>query len=137
MVKVSVQKYNRAYMTPLGLHSYKLNDPSIELFYHPAVYYATVFLTYSFVSAFVYLCQNIDNVKEALESFKILAGGAKVGICSFIVAFQMRKIKTLHIQLQEHVDNCNKIVDCLYFHLNLALPHFVVMNSGKIFVSHV
>lgn len=109
MVKIEVHKYNRAFMSPLGIHSYKVKEPTIELFYTPGAHYGIVVLTFSLVSTFAYFYQNMDEVKEALESFKIFVGASQSGACGLIVGFQMRKMKTLHMKFQELVDN-GKIV---------------------------
>lgn len=104
MVKIEVHKYNRAYMAPLGVHSYKLQEPTIEMFDRVCIYIGVIVLTFSLTSTTVYFYQNMHEVKEALESFKIFVGGSQSGVCALAVGFQMRKIKILHMKFQELVD---------------------------------
>lgn len=102
--KIQVLKYNQAYMTKLGGYSYNLHEPTLEFYKAPFVYYGSVTLTFALVCSAIYLHENLHEVKEALEAFKIFAAGFQSGICSLVLAFQLRKIKVLHLKLQALVD---------------------------------
>lgn len=104
MKKVQVLKYNQAYMTKLGGYSYNLHEPTIEFYKAPFVYYGSVTLTIALISSGVFFRENLSEVKEALEAFKIFAAGFQSGICSLVLAFQLKKIKVLHLRLQALVD---------------------------------
>lgn len=102
--KIQVLKYNQAYMTQLGGYSYNLHEPTLEFYKAPFVYYGAVTLTFALVCSAIYLRENLQVVKEALEAFKIFAAGFQSGICSLVLAFQLKKIKVLHLKLQALVD---------------------------------
>lgn len=104
MRKIEVLKYNQAYMTKLGGYSYNLHEPTIEFYKAPFVYYGSVTLTIALISSAVFLRENLSELKEALEAFKIFAAGFQSGICSLVLAFQLKKIKVLHLRLQALVD---------------------------------
>lgn len=116
MVKFKVHKYNQAYMAALGIHSYKLNEPTIDLFRHFFPYYAFTVIIFAITSSFMFLYENSHEVKDALESFKIVAGGFQSATCFFVVGFQLRKIKMLQLKLQEIVDECeNAEINDIYW----------------------
>lgn len=122
MAKFSVHKYNQIYMAALGIHSFKLHEPAVELFKKWFPYYALIVSAFATGSSFMFLYKNAHEVKEALESLKIVAGGFQSTVCFFVVGFQLKKIKELHLKLQEIVDTGNLL---LYFnrisHSNLIL----------------
>lgn len=68
-------------MAPLGIHSYNLKEPTMELFDRVCAHFGIIILTFSLTSTAVYFYQNMDEVKEALESFKIFVGASQSGIC--------------------------------------------------------
>lgn len=100
MAKFKVHKYNQIYMAALGIHSFRLHEPTIELFKKVFPYYAIIVSAFATGSSFMFLYKNAHEVKEALESLKVVAGGFQSTVCFFVVGFQLKKIKVLHLKLQ-------------------------------------
>lgn len=103
MAKFKVHKYNQAYMARLGLHSYNLTEPTIEVFQSPFTYYVMFIGTIASTSTLLFLKTSAD-LKETFLVFKIAAGGVQSVISFFAVAFNMLTVKTLHLKLQAIVD---------------------------------
>lgn len=104
MAKFKVHKYIQAFLAPMGMHSYKPEEPTIELPKRVFAYYALISLIFSIISSIMFFYTHLDDVKEALQAFKICAGTFQSGICIFALGFQLKKIKTLHLRLQEIVN---------------------------------
>lgn len=105
MAEFEVHKYNQAYMSLLGIHSYKPSEPTLDLFKKVFPYYAFLVTTFAIESSFMFII-NSHETKDAIESFKIVAGGFQSATCFFVVGFQLEKIKILHLKLQGIADDC-------------------------------
>lgn len=104
MAKFQVHKYNRAYLVPLGMHSYNVTQPTIELFKKAYTYYFAIVSLFSTSSTILFAIRHSDEPKDALEAFKICAGTFQSAICFFSFGLQMKKVKVLHCRFQEIVD---------------------------------
>lgn len=107
MAKFKVHKYTQAFLAPMGIHSFKPEEPTIELFERVFSYYLAINGLFSMISTLTFFYTHLDDVKEALEAFKICAGTFQSSVCFFVLGFQMKKIKTFHLRLQETVNEGN------------------------------
>lgn len=105
MERFKVHKYNQALMVPLGIHSYNLTDPSNDFFKSFANFFIPFMLvTFYMISsgAFVYL--NWPNLEIIIEPFLVIMAGSIFGGMYLSVGLNMRKVKFLHLKLQQIVD---------------------------------
>lgn len=107
MSKVEVLKYNQIYLSSLGAYSKNLEKASLlEFFKSKFLYYAVVVLFFSLISSSLFFYENLHEVKEALEAFKILAGGFQCATCSLVFGFQVKNTAALHLKFQKLVNEC-------------------------------
>lgn len=80
MEKFEVSKNNRAYMTPFGIYSDRLMEPTNEFFKSPTTYYILLFGgTIALSSTAACTVQNIStDVMTALAAFKIFISGIQL-----------------------------------------------------------
>ena len=95
-------------MAQLGINYYNSTDPSDEFFKSFATYFnlimAFIFCVMS-SGAFIYL--NWPDLEVVLEPFFIAMGGLQCGGMLLSVGLNMRKVKLLHFNLQQIVDEGN------------------------------
>lgn len=111
MLKVEVLKYNQIYLSTFGAYAKNLEKPSLlEFFESKFLYYAVVVLFFSLISSSLFFHDNLHEVKEALEAFKILAGGFQCATCGLVLGFQVKNSAALHLKLQKLVDECKYLI---------------------------
>lgn len=105
MGKFQVLENNQAYMAWLGIYSYKLTEPTNEFFKSIV---ALFFMFNSFVmiiiSSILFIMKYISDIQGCLGAFKIAISGIQCGGMHLSVGLKMKKVKALHLKLQEIVD---------------------------------
>lgn len=99
---------NQAYMARLGIYSNDLDNPTNEEFFkHFMSYYILASATICCISSFEFIHQNITEVKQSLNAFKIIISALQFGGMFLYVGLNLDKVKALHLGLQEIVDTGN------------------------------
>lgn len=96
---------NQAYMARLGIYSYDLNNPTNEEFFkHFMSYYILGAATICCISSAEFIHQNLTEVKQSLNAFKIIISALQFGGMFLYVGLNLEKVKALHLKLQEIID---------------------------------
>lgn len=104
MAKFQVLKMNQAFMAWLGLYSYRLTEPINEFFYSKSTYYILIHMTFTLISSATYIFQTSSEVEVTLQLWLIIIGGIQCVGMFLSVGFKMKKVKAVHLKLQEVVD---------------------------------
>ena len=110
MAKFKVHKYNQAFMARMGIHSYNLTDPTNEFFKSFETYYHLfVVIAFFIIASSVYVYVNWPNLEVILEPTLVVMSGILYGGTYLSVGLNMRKVKLLHLTLQQIVDEGKSI----------------------------
>lgn len=101
--KFNVFEYNQKFMAWLGIHSYRLEEPTNEFFSSLGAYY--IALTIGFVSI-VCACTTLfaSDFKMVIQAAFALVAAIQSGGMFISVGLNMKKIKTFHLSVQDIVD---------------------------------
>ncbi|XP_031637695.1 uncharacterized protein LOC116350104, partial [Contarinia nasturtii] len=116
MEKFEVLKYNQISMGWLGIHSKRLNEPTNE-FFRSFVAFFILFNVVSFtiISSVVYVYIHIHSFEMIAEPFLDACCGTQVAGMFICIGINMKKVKKLHLVLQELVDKDRKEVFNIYW----------------------
>lgn len=105
MAKFKVLKNNQTYMSWLRIYSHNLADPKSEFFKSALTFYC-FFVNYSaMLACTVYFLEyKSSDIKTALGGFKITIALIQCGGVHFNIGNHMAKVKSMHLKLQETVD---------------------------------
>lgn len=131
MSKIHVLKCNQKVLTPLGLYSYRLNEPTNEFYTAFGPYYVQFFnLIFLTFSSAVFTFQNLSQINLALQNVSLFTAGIQCAGMFICLGMNMKKVKVLHLKLQEIVDrgilfitilfNQKKFIFVLKYCLHLA-----------------
>lgn len=109
MSKFNVLNNNQAFMTRLGLYSYRLTEQSVELFKSHFSYFMILFLTLgiSLSVMFVYhflMNGNLNDLKPLVEALVVVIAGCQTLPAYLAIASKINAVKALHLKLQSVVD---------------------------------
>lgn len=105
MAKFNVLKSNQMFMAWLGINSHHLNEPTNEFFKSFAAYWTFSIMVLAIITSFWYVSENwAIHVKPSLGAFKIAFAGIQSSGMFLTIGMKMSKIKTLHLKLQDIVD---------------------------------
>lgn len=105
MAKFNVLESNQSFMAKLGIYSYKLTEPVNKFF--------KSFMTYYMLFSLILICVilsamgvyvNWPNIVMVLEAFLTVVTGSQCAGIFISLGLNMKKIKTVHLKLQEIVD---------------------------------
>lgn len=103
MDKFNVLKYNQKFMSWLGIYSYQLKESTIEFYKSPLAYFILFHLVMVIISCIVFVHESMD-FKKKLEAILLIFAAIQASGSFLNVALKMRKVKALHLALQEIVD---------------------------------
>lgn len=113
MANFKVFEYNQWYMTKVGLYSYNLTRPTNDLFKSFVTYYMLFFsIAFSIVSSATFSITHKSQFSLALETCFILIAGIQGSGVFLSIGLKMKKVKILHLNLQEIVDQGNSMKTC-------------------------
>lgn len=103
--KFKVLEYNQCLMARLGIHSFRLTEPTNDFFKSFATY-VNIFLAFVlFVFSNAWYIYRIPTQFQAkIEAFLLIVAGIQYGGMFISIGFNMKKTKILHLKLQEIVD---------------------------------
>lgn len=109
MSKFNVLNNNQAFMTRLGLYSYRLTEPTFELFKSIVPYFMIICLALgiSLSVMFVYyfiMNGNMSDLKPLVEALVVVIAGCQTLPAYLVMAFKINAVKSLHLKLQSVVD---------------------------------
>lgn len=109
MANFQVLENNQAYMAWLGIYSYKLTEPTNEFFKSIVAWF---FMFNSFVmiiiSSILFIIKYISDIQGCLGAFKIAISGIQCGGMHLSLGLKMKKVKILHLKLQEIINESKK-----------------------------
>lgn len=104
MAKFKVMSHNQRFMNWMGIHSYRLTEPTNEFFNSWVSYYVLCSLTTCVVSTSAYAYKISSQIGATIDlCYLIIAASQGCGMYVSI-GFNMKKVKILHIELQSIVD---------------------------------
>lgn len=105
MPRFKVLEYNQIFMAWMGIHSYRLTEPTNEFFNSPATYYVFfVTIVFSISSSAIFVFRNLSNFQSSLGACLLVIAGLQNGGLFLSTGLNMKRIKVLHLKLQELVD---------------------------------
>lgn len=135
MVKFDVLKYNQAYMSWLGLHSYRVTEPINEFFPSIGSCYMVPLIGVAFVTSTVFVFKHYDtDVMASVGALKLFFSAFQCGGMFLGFGSKMIQVKALHLELQRLVDE--GIVNCIicssfcFVYWNFDLSKFSLFVTG-------
>lgn len=104
MNKFRVLKRNQDLMAWLAINSHHLNEPKNEFFKSITAYYNTFFIYAFFGTHWAVVYKMWPEINHIILPFSMSLAALMCGGVYFSIGFQMKKIKTLHIELQTIVN---------------------------------
>lgn len=107
MAKFKVLEINQLIMTRLGIYSFNLTEPTNEFFKSFCCYYFSVALALCAILSGMYVCSiwhDQAKFRLALEAIIVSIGCIQSLGAYLNVGFNMKKVKALHMKLQNMVD---------------------------------
>lgn len=123
MSKFKVLECNHKFMVWLGIHSYRLTEPTNE-FLHAISSYCVFFSVFMFtiISSAVFAYKNFSlQFDAALEAVFIVIAGLQASGMFISVGVEMKAVKTLHLKLQEIVHESRWMYLLILFKINYFL----------------
>lgn len=106
MEKFCVLKYNQRVMSTWGIYSYRLTEPTNEFFISIGTYYMLfMMIVIEIIGSLMYVYLHWPNFEEIFEPFLIACGNAQSTGMFINIGLKMKKVKLLHLKLQEIVDD--------------------------------
>lgn len=105
MAKFKVLEYNQKFMSRFGIQSHNLNEPTNEFFKSPATYYVLInVILFTIISSAIFIYENVSQFELALQTSIIVIAGLQCGGMFLTFGLNIKKVKELHINLQNFVD---------------------------------
>lgn len=114
--KFQILALNQKIMVWMGIHSYRLTEPTNEFFYSFISYY-NLLAAYGFLfaSSAVVVYENWPNLDIILQPFSIVMAGYQVGGMFLSTGLKMKTVKLLQLKLQQTVDEGIIICHSIFF----------------------
>lgn len=112
MADFKVLAYNQAIMTPLGIYSHRLNEPTNVFFKSFMPYFNLSFLGINIIFCGVIMFRGWPNLDLILEPLLIIIAAVQSGGMFLSVGLNVKKVKILHLALQKVVDDEG---NCFFF----------------------
>lgn len=110
--KFHVLEFNQNFMAYIGISSHHLTESSNEFFRSIVPYFILLNLfSWCIVSGSIFAYRNIENLELALVTALVIVAGFQSGGMFLAVGLKMTTLKTVHLRLQEIVNNC----ECNFF----------------------
>lgn len=108
MMKFTVLESNQAFMDWLGIYSYRLTEPTNE-FLNSIVAWFFMFNSSVMIigSSVLFIIKNMSQIQAVLGACKIAISGIQCGGMHLSVGIKMKLVKSLHLKLQQIVDEGN------------------------------
>lgn len=92
-------------MAQIGISSYRLTEPINEFFHSFSTHFVLFHLiVFGLIGGIVFAYNNISNFEIVLEACVTIIGGIQSGGMFLGIGLKMKKVKELHLKLQEIVD---------------------------------
>lgn len=109
MPKFNVLNNNQAFMSRLGLYSYRLTEPTFELFKSSFSYFIILFLGMGILLSVIFVFNFIragdfSNFIFLVEALVVVIAGFQSLPAYLAIAFKIDAVKALHLKLQSIVD---------------------------------
>lgn len=128
MANFNVLEYNQWYMSKIGFYSYHLTRPTNDLFRSFASYYILFFsIIFTISSSAAFAIIHASQFSLALETSFILIAGIQTTGVFLSIGLKMKKVKILHLKLQEIVDQGKRI----YFFMDNSYSKRFLPNQLK------
>lgn len=128
MAKFQVLKYNQWAMSKLGIYSYRLTEPTNEFFTSFGTYYILfMVIGFSIGTSLIYVYLHWPNFDLTFEPIMVFSGNIPTMGMFINTGLQMKKIKILHLKIQEIV-NEKGMADFLYNFFFEIKPYSVIHN---------
>lgn len=115
MSKFQLMELNLKLMSWLGIHSYRLKEPINEFFHSFFTYFNLVHaIIFVIISSVWFAMTNISQAGIMLEACMIAIAGLQYSGMFLSIGLKMKKVKSLHLKLQEIVDEGDSIFDFFF-----------------------
>lgn len=130
MSNLKILEYNQAYMTKIGIYSYRLTNPSNEFFSSFMSYFILLNGTlFTIISSAVFVYKHLSEFQIALETCLILIAGIQSCGAFFCIGLKMKQMKLLHLKLQAIVDEGIQMTFQFLFLVLFLLESFHFLRS--------
>ncbi|XP_031637097.1 uncharacterized protein LOC116349691 [Contarinia nasturtii] len=103
-LKFKVLKHNQTLMAWLGIHSYRLTEPSNEFYKSFGTYYILISIVSVFLISSTYTALFSTDFQTVIQAWLLVVAGIQSGGMFISIGLEMKTIKRLQIKLQEIVD---------------------------------
>lgn len=105
MQKIQVLKFSQIALTPIGIYSRRLLEPTNEFYTSFAAYYIIFFeIVFLTIATAVFVFVNVSDTAVALQTCGLVVGGIQGAGMFISVGVNLLIVKDLHLKLQEIVD---------------------------------
>lgn len=118
MSKFKVLEYNQSVMARIGIHSHHLYTPTNDFFKTFVSLYILFTITFFIFGSIVFICINWPQYDIISEPCLIAVGCVQVGGMFLGIGLKMKKVKQLHLRLQEMMDESTIITISFIIHKN-------------------
>lgn len=110
--KFKVLKFNQNFMARIGINSHHLTESKNEFFRSFAAYFILFnLIVLCIISSSVFAYQNLNHLELALLTTLVIVAGFQSSGMFLSVGLNMTTVKTLHLQLQNIVNNGKRLPD--------------------------
>lgn len=130
MVKFKVLEYNQYCLARIGIHLHRLNEPTNEFFKtFVSYYYLFVFIILVIVSSGVFAWKSWPHMDMVSEPCLAIIGGFQATGMYLSIGLKIKKLKVLHIELQEIIDATG--ISLSYSEMNRDENHNLFVSSRE------
>lgn len=104
MAKFKIMSHNQKLMAWMGIHSYRLTEPTNEFFDSWATFYILCSLTVCVVSTSAYAYKISSQIGATIDLCYLIIASFQACGMYITIGFHMKKVKVLHLELQAIVD---------------------------------
>lgn len=113
-MKFKVLKYNQSFMTWIGIYSHNVWKPTNEFYNSFSSHFNIISLALCIISSAIFVFQNPSNLKRVLEALVVMVGCIQALGAYLNIGHKMKKMKVLHLTLQDIADQgCNEAKELL------------------------
>lgn len=108
--KLQVLEFNQNFMAHIGINSHHLTESKNEFFRSiPAYFILFNLIVCCVISSSVFAYQNLENLELVLVTSLVIVAGFQTCGMFLSVGLNMTAVKTLHLRLQEIVDDGERV----------------------------
>lgn len=136
--KFKVLKHNQSLMAWLGIHSYRLTEPSNEFYKSFGTYYILISIVSVFLISSAYTALFSSDFQTVIQAWLLVVAGIQSGGMFISIGLEMKTIKRLQLKFQEIVDKGEALFHGCVAHIfktislkNISFKFYFIFYAGK------